>query len=44
MLLIGVFFVVGCNVKYLYFDIDYMLLGVLVECISGMVFDIYVES
>jgi N-acetylmuramoyl-L-alanine amidase len=44
LLLTGVPFVAGRNVKHLYSDIDYMLLGVLVERISGMALDTYVES
>ncbi|WP_405128099.1 penicillin binding protein PBP4B [Pseudoalteromonas sp. PB2-1] len=44
LLLTGVPFVAGRNVKHLYSDIDYMLLGVLVERISGMPLDAYVES
>ncbi|MBE0351719.1 penicillin binding protein PBP4B [Pseudoalteromonas lipolytica] len=44
LLLTGVPFVAGRNVKHLYSDIDYMLLGVLIERISGMPLDSYVES
>lgn len=44
LLLTGVPFVAGRNVKHLYSDIDYMLLGVLVERITGQSLDNYVEG
>ncbi|MGO2479014.1 MAG: penicillin binding protein PBP4B [Pseudoalteromonas sp.] len=44
LLLTGVPFVAGRNVKHLYSDIDYMLLGVLVERLSGQPLDAYVEG
>ena len=44
LLLTGVPFVAGRNVKHLYSDIDYMLLGVLVERLSGQSLDNYVEG
>lgn len=44
LLLTGVPFVAGRNVKHLYSDIDFMLLGVLVERLSGQPLDAYVEG
>ncbi|MGB6140065.1 MAG: penicillin binding protein PBP4B [Pseudoalteromonas rhizosphaerae] len=44
LLLTGVPFVAGRSVKHLYSDIDYMLLGVLVERLSGQSLDNYVEG
>ncbi|MFY8326597.1 penicillin binding protein PBP4B [Pseudoalteromonas sp. ZZD1] len=44
LLLTGIPFVAGRNVKHLYSDIDYMLLGVLVERITGQSLDSYVEG
>ncbi|MCQ8877446.1 penicillin binding protein PBP4B [Pseudoalteromonas shioyasakiensis] len=44
LLLTGVPFVAGRNVRHLYSDIDYMLLGVLVERITGQSLDSYVEG
>ena len=44
LLLTGVPFVAGRNVKHLYSDIDYMLLGVLVERLAGQSLDCYVEG
>lgn len=44
LLLTGVPFVAGRNVKHLYSDIDYMLLGVLVERLAGQPLDAYVEG
>ena len=44
LLLTGVPFVAGRNIKHLYSDIDYMLLGVLVERLSGQSLDSYVEG
>ncbi|MFU2509641.1 penicillin binding protein PBP4B [Pseudoalteromonas sp. ASV78] len=44
LLLTGVPFVAGRNVKHLYSDVDYMLLGVLVERLCGQSLDNYVEG
>ena len=44
LLLTGVPFIAGRNVAHMYSDIDYMLLGILVERLSGQSLDSYVES
>ncbi|MEM5552878.1 penicillin binding protein PBP4B [Pseudoalteromonas neustonica] len=44
LLLTGVPFIAGRNVKHLYSDIDYMLLGVLIERITQQALDYYVEG
>lgn len=44
LLLTGVPFIAGRNVSHIYSDIDYMLLGILVERLSGQSLDSYVEG
>lgn len=44
LLLTGVPFIAGRNVAHIYSDIDYMLLGILVERLSGQSLDSYVEG
>ncbi|WP_404340878.1 penicillin binding protein PBP4B [Pseudoalteromonas mariniglutinosa] len=44
LLLTGVPFIAGRDIQHRYSDIDYMLLGILIERITGLPLDVYVEG